>query len=73
MHTPDIMIHFDETPNAEQREHMEGRMREIEGVIAPRFNTPNLLVVLYDVDRVSSSELLDIARNEGYQAHIVSM
>lgn len=73
MHTPDITIHIDETLAAEQRADLESAMRAIDGVIAPRFNLPHLLVVLYNAGRTRPAALLDAVRASGYHAQLVGM
>lgn len=38
MHLADLLIHIDETLDATERVSLEEALRNIEGVIAPRFN-----------------------------------
>ena len=46
MQTTDIMIHINGSLDAAQQQAIESELREIEGVIAPRFDQPHLLVIL---------------------------
>jgi len=73
MHTPDITIHINESLDVTKQEALETAIREIDGVIAPRFNLPHMLVVLYDSKITSPVILLDAVRNKGYQAQLVGL
>ncbi|MBZ0106129.1 MAG: hypothetical protein K8H84_10915 [Sulfuricella denitrificans] len=73
MQTPDIMIHFDEILNAQQQQSIEEELRAIEGVIAPRFNKPHLLVISYNADSTSTHVLLKAVKDKGYQAQVVGL
>ena len=73
MHMPDITIHINQTLTDEEKGKLETAMREVAGVIAPRFNLPHMLVVLYTTQKTSSAELLAVVRNRGYQAQIVGI
>jgi hypothetical protein len=73
MQTPDVMIHLNDSLNRDQQQTIEAGLREIEGVIAPRFNKPHLLVVLYDSDKTNSTSLLKKVTSLGHQAHLVGL
>jgi hypothetical protein len=73
MHTPDITIHINQELDQQKQQELESSMRMIDGVIAPRFNLPHLLVVLYNSERTSTSVLLDAVRGKGYQAQLVGL
>lgn len=73
MHTPDITIHINQKLDQQKQQELELSMRSIDGVIAPRFNLPHLLVVLYNSERTSTSVLLDAVRGKGYQAQLVGL
>lgn len=75
MNISDIIIHINETPNEEARLSLENEMRQIEGVISPRFNPgkEHFLVVAYDTEKTSSAVLLNKARKAGYSAKLVGM
>lgn len=73
MYTTDVMIHIKQTIAPEQQQVLETTMREIDGVIAPRFNLPHMLVVLYNAEKTSSKALLNSVRGKGYQAQLVGL
>jgi hypothetical protein len=73
MHTPDVTIHINESLDATKQEALETAMREIDGVIAPRFNLPHMLVVLYNSERTSPAVLLNAVKSKGYQAQLVGL
>ena len=73
MHTPDITIHINESLDSTKQEALESAMREIDGVIAPRFNLPHMLVVLYNSEKTSTLTLLNAVKGKGYQAQLVGL
>lgn len=73
MHTPDVTIHINEALDATKQDALESAMRQIDGVIAPRFNLPNMLVVLYNSDKTSPAVLLNAVTSRGYQAQLVGL
>jgi hypothetical protein len=73
MHTSDIAIHINQALNQVQQQEIESAMREIEGVIAPRFNLPHMLVVLYNTDKTNPTALLNAITATGYQAQLVGL
>lgn len=75
MNISDIIIHINETLNTEQRASLEDNMRQVEGVVSPRFNPgkEHFLVVAYDTDKTSTSALLANTRKAGYTAQLVGM
>lgn len=73
MHTPDVTIHINESLDATKQEALETAMRGIDGVIAPRFNLPHMLVVLYNSERTNPSVLLNAVTSKGYQAQLVGL
>lgn len=66
----DVVIHVNEALDSRKRQDLENQMREIDGVIAPRFNDrrPHLMIVAYDPERISTGELLNNVRRQGYHA-----
>jgi hypothetical protein len=54
---------------------MEERMRQIEGVVAPRFNPgkEHLLLVAYNPDKASTATLLGAVKASGYSAQLVGV
>ena len=73
MNIADIMIHINEPLSVEARSALEEAMRQIEGVVAPRFNpgTEHLLVVAFNPERLNKAVLLETARAAGYTAQLV--
>lgn len=73
MQTTDILIHIDEVLNPNQQQVIESELRAIEGVIAPRFNKPHLLVISYNSDKTNTLALLKAVKDKGYQAQVVGL
>jgi len=73
MNSIDVMIHVDEQLNLSQQQEIENQLREVEGVIAPRFNTPHLLLIYYNMDKTNSSVLQNFVKSKGYQTQLVGM
>ncbi len=73
MNITDIMIHIKETLSSEERSTFEDELRDIDGVIAPRFSTDkiHLLVVAYNPDRTNSAAFLNKAQAAGYTARLI--
>lgn len=71
MQIADIMIHITEKLETSQQQELESELRENAGVIAPRFNLPQLFVVCYDPEKTSSFELLNTVRARGYTASLI--
>lgn len=73
MQMPDIMIHVTDSLNPDQQQAIEATLREIDGVIAPSFNKPHLLVVLYAAEKTNPAALLRTVTTAGYQAQLVGL
>lgn len=73
MQTPDVVIHVTDSLTQDQQRSIEGALREVDGVIAPRFNKPHLLVVLYSAAKTNSSALLRTVTTAGYKAQLVGL
>ena len=75
MNISDVMIHINESLDTEARSSLENSMREIEGVVSPRFNAgkEHLLVVAYDPEKTTTLDLLEKTRAAGYTAQLVGM
>ena len=71
----DLIIHVNETLEANERESLENELRKLNGVIAPRFNkeTPHLLLVSYNPQEIGSSQLLNRVKAHDYNAQLVGM
>jgi hypothetical protein len=73
MQATDIMIHVSDNLSTDQKFNVESQLREIEGVIAPRFNKDHLLVIYFNQDKTTSSILLNMVQSSGYQAQLVGL
>lgn len=73
MQTPDIMIHVTDSLNPDQQQAIEATLREVDGVIAPRFNKLHLLVVLYSAEKTNPAALLRAVTTAGYRAQLVGL
>jgi hypothetical protein len=71
MNISDILIHVNESLNIQQRQSLEEAMREVEGVVAPRFNVEHLLLVAFNPAITSPSTLLSKVKSFGYQAQLI--
>jgi len=73
MNISDVMIHINETLSIEARTSLEEQLREIEGVVSPRFspNKEHLLLIAFIPEKTSSAVLLNTARSAGYTAQLV--
>lgn len=70
MNLNDVVIHVNETLSAGARHALENRMRELEGVISPRFSesAPHLMVVAYNADRMRTRDVVAAVQRQGYGA-----
>lgn len=75
MNISDVIIHINESMNAEARTSLENSMRKIEGVVSPGFNADkeHLLIITYDTEQTDATALLEQARAAGYTAQLVGM
>jgi len=75
MNIADTLIHVEETLGLKERETLAESIREIPGVIAPRFNQgqDHLLLVAFDPAGIQSNDLLNSVRNKGYHAQLVAL
>lgn len=73
MNVSDILIHINESLNEQQRSALEEAVREIEGVVAPRFNPgkEHLLLVAFNPDVASTATLLTKVQSFGYNAQLI--
>jgi len=71
----DLIIHVNETLEANERESLENELRKLNGVIAPRFNkeTPHLLLVSYNPRKIGSGQLLSRVKAHDYNAQLIGM
>ncbi|MBK1693407.1 hypothetical protein CKO09_01445 [Chromatium weissei] len=75
MNISDVLIHITDSLNAQQREALENSIRQINGIIAPRFTLENahLLTVAFNPDLTSSAALLTHVKSYGYTAQLVGI
>lgn len=73
MNVSDILIHINESLNEQQRSALEEAVRQIEGVVAPRFNPgkEHLLLVAFNPDVASTAILLTKVQSFGYNAQLI--
>lgn len=73
MNISDIMIHINESLDQGARTSLENSMRDIEGVISPRFNAgkEHLLLIAFDPGKTTTKALLEQTRAAGYTAQLV--
>jgi copper chaperone CopZ len=71
----DVMIHINESLDAEARTALENAVRKVEGVVSPGFNADkaHLLLVTYDTEKTTTVALLEAVRAAGYTAQLVGM
>jgi copper chaperone CopZ len=71
----DVMIHINESLDAEVCIVLENAVRKVEGVVSPGFNADkaHLLLVTYDTEKTTTAALLEAVRAAGYAAQAVGM
>lgn len=75
MKTIDVLIHVNETIEEAARFWLETSLRNVEGVVTPRFSPQHhhLMFVAYDSDYTSAAAILGQIREHGYGAQIVAI
>lgn len=75
MSISDVVIHVEEAMTPTSRSALECTLREMDGVIAPRFNPKqeHLLVVAFNPHQTRATRLLDAVSKAGYHAHLIGM
>lgn len=75
MNIIDILVHIRSNLNVEDRDTVEQQLREVDGVIAPRFteNNDHLLMVAYNPAKVNTGGLLDKVTEMGLDARLVGL
>jgi hypothetical protein len=71
----DIMVHINEMLDVEARKNLEETMRQVQGVIAPRFNPgkEHLLLISYNGAQTNPKTLLEKVLEQGYHAQLVGL
>ncbi len=74
-HISDVMIHINESLDAEARTALENTMRKVEGVVSPGFNAgkAHLLLITYNTETTTTAALLGKVREAGYTGQAVGM
>ena len=75
MQITDVLIHVNNEIDENEKENLVEQLRDLDGVIAPRFNEDkqHLLLVLYNSDAIISSSLLSEVKGKGYKAQLVGL
>ena len=75
MDISDVLIHVNETIEGSGRFRLEESLRDVAGVVAPRFSPghDHLMFVAYDPDSTSAAAILGQVRELGYGAQIVAI
>jgi len=74
-HLVDITVHIDEDLSPEQRALIEERIRDLEGIVSVHnsSNAPHLTVVEYDMDEMTSQQILQRVAEQGVHAELIGM
>jgi hypothetical protein len=75
MSVADVLIHVDENLDSSQKEDIIHTMREIPGVISPRFNPgkEHMLLVAFNPAETKSTDLLTDVRSHGVHAELIGL
>ncbi len=75
MQLSDVLIHVNEKTNESEKDELIKQLRNLDGVIAPRFNEEkeHLLIVSYNPDAVDSATLLNKVKEKGFKAQLVGL
>ena len=69
----DIIIHIDENIDVREGNTILGQLKKLDGVMAPEFGKPHLIVAYYNPNKVHAFDLLSTVRSEGYHAQLVGI
>lgn len=71
----DVTLHIDENTTHEEREELRDAFLKRRGVMTAdcRDATPHLMIVGFDPEGITRSELLATAKRKGYHAELVAM
>jgi hypothetical protein len=72
---PDVLLHIDETLGHDQLKELEGAIRNDPGVIAVGFrdDRPHVIVVQYDPEATTATQILHRVTERGVHAELVGM
>jgi hypothetical protein len=71
----DVTLHIDEDTTHNEREDLRDAFLNKKGVMTAdcRDDRPHLMIVGYDPEDISTSELVATARGRGYHAELIAM
>ncbi|MDH5233171.1 MAG: ATP-binding protein [Gammaproteobacteria bacterium] len=71
----DVTLHIDQNSSASERDGLREQLLEQDGVLAADFgsNTPHLVIIEYDPDKINSSAFVELAKNNGLHAELVGL
>lgn len=75
MKLTDVLVHVSDKINDDEKGNLVKELRNLNGVIAPRFNEhkEHLLLVSYNSDAINSLTLLNEIKGKGYKAQLVGL
>ena len=75
MNLSDVLIHVNEKLDDYAKNELELQLRNIEGVIAPRFSMEkdNFIFVSYNSDKVNATALIEKVRANGFQSQLIGI
>ncbi len=75
MQLTDVLIHLDQKIDEIEKENLVEQLRNVDGVIAPRFTNAkaHLLLIAYNSDTTNSATLLNKVKDKGYNAQLVGL
>lgn len=75
MQLTDVLIHLDQKIDEIEKENLVEQLRDVDGVIAPRFTNAkvHLLLIAYNSDTTNSTTLLNKVKDKGYNAQLVGL
>lgn len=75
MNLPEVLIHVSEKPNESEKNGLVEQLRNMVGVIAPRFSQEkdHLLFVSYNSDTTNAAALLNKVKENGFKAQLVGL
>ena len=71
----DVMVHVDESIDKAARVVMEDKVRGLDGVVSvgQHDDKPHLMVIEYNPDKTSSTDILALVKDQGVHAEIIGL
>lgn len=71
----DITLHIDEETSQEDRERLRDSYLQLNGVMAADYKNekPHLMIIEYNPDVITSSELLKVIEKKGLHAELIGL